>query len=243
MTYRKLKYLSILGIIGLAIACTHEPAEGPITDGGNGGGNGGGGGGGTLQPCDPDTIYFSQTILPLLTSSCAIPGCHDPGTAEDGVILNSYENIMNTAGVNPGDPNGSDLYEAITDDDEDDRMPPADQFPTLSAEEINLIRTWILQGAKNNTCAAECDTLNVTYALSIQPLISSKCQGCHSGANPQGGISLTNYAQISGEALFGTMLDAVSHTGSATPMPYNSAQLPQCEIDLIRIWIENGAPE
>ncbi len=159
------------------------------------------------------------------------------------MILTDYNNIMQTGDVRPFDLDGSDLFEVITEDDLYKRMPPYPEYEALSAAEINMIATWIMQGALNNACAADCDTTNVTYAMSIEPIISAKCQGCHSGSSPQGGISLTNYGQVSSEALFGTLLDAVQHTGTATPMPYNSAQLPDCEIDLIRIWIENGAPE
>lgn len=241
MHFRTLLYLLILTCILFAPACKHDIPEPPPGTDGNGGG--GPGGEDPLPPCDPDTVYFSQSILPLLVSSCAIPGCHDAGSAEDGVVLDNYANIFETGDIDPFDLDGSDLYEVITENDDDDRMPPPDEYPPLSSEEIALIRDWILQGAKNNSCAADCDTTNVTYALSIEPLISAKCQGCHSGANPQSGLSLTNYNQISTAALFGDMLDAVQHTGTATPMPFNSTQLPQCEIDLIRIWIENGAPE
>jgi hypothetical protein len=231
------KSSAVLLLAVFTISCKHTPLDPP------GDGSGNGGGGTVLLPCDPDTVYFSTSILPLLVSSCAIPGCHDPATAEDGVILNNYANIMNTGDVRPFDLDGSDLFEVITETDPDDRMPPANEFPPLSENEIDLIRTWILQGAKNNSCASACDTTNVTYNFSIKPLIEAKCQGCHSGANPQGGIALTDYNQISAVALFGTMLQAVEHSAGATPMPLNSPKLPDCEIDLIRIWIENGAPQ
>ena len=235
--------IQICIVVILMIGCQHQPPEDPPVD--TGGTSGGGGGGGTDPVvCDPDTIYFQQAVLPLIVSSCAIPGCHDPGSNEDGVTLNNYQNIFNTGDIDPFDPNGSDLYEVITDTDPDDRMPPAGEYPPLSADEIAIIRDWILQGALNNSCeSAECDTTNVTYALSIEPIMESKCMGCHSGSSPQGGLSLSNYAEISSEALFGDVLATVQHANGVTAMPYNSAQLPQCEIDLIRIWIENGAPE
>jgi hypothetical protein len=232
--------------------CQHEPPEAPPADPGGGGsgggggtgGGGGGGGGGTPVICDPDTVYFQQAVLPLIVSSCAIPGCHDPGSHEDGVTLNNYQNIFTTGDIDPFDLDGSDLYEVITETDPDKLMPPPDQYPSLSADEIALIRDWILQGALNNSCeSAACDTTNVTYIASIEPIISTKCMGCHSGANPQGDLSLTNYSEVSSEALFGDVLAAVQHQSGVTAMPYNSEMLPQCEIDLIRIWIENGAPE
>ena len=230
-----------LFLIVLLWCCQHDPLEGPPGSDPN---NGGGGGGGAPELCDPDSIYFQQSVLLLIVSSCAIPGCHDPGAAEDDVILNNYNNIINTGDVDPFDLNGSDLYDVITEDDPDKLMPPPDEFPSLTEDEIAIIRNWILQGALNNSCeSASCDTTNVNFSSSIEPIFSAKCTGCHSGDTPQGGISLTNYAEISSESLFGDVLAAVQHQEGVTNMPFNSPQLPQCEIELIRIWIENGAPE
>jgi len=191
--------------------------------------------------CDPNVVYFQQQILPLLLSNCAFSGCHDAASHQDGVILDSYWNIINTGDVEPGDPYDSDLFEVLIDTDLDDRMPPWPEYNALPTAQIDLIRNWILQGAQNNSCVG-CDTTNVTYQSQIGSLIATRCQGCHSGNNPDGGISLTNYNQVKNEALFGLLYDAVSHNGNATNMPYNSGQIPECEIDLIRIWIENGAP-
>jgi hypothetical protein len=192
--------------------------------------------------CHPDTVYFQQQILPLLSASCAFSGCHDAASAEDGVILDNYWNIMQTADVNPGDPEGSDLYEVLVEDyDDDDRMPPYPDYEPLSPAQIALIYNWIAQGALNNSCE-DCVTENITYETVIGSLIQNRCQSCHSGASPDGGILLTNYAQVSNVAINGPMEEAITHTGSAAPMPYNSPQLPQCEVDQIVTWINNGAP-
>lgn len=178
----------------------------------------------------------------MLSASCAFSGCHDASTAEDGVILDNYWNILQTADVDPGDPQASDLYQVLVEDyDDDQRMPPYPDYEPLSSEQIDLIFTWIAQGALYNACAG-CVAENVTFETVIGSLIQNRCQSCHSGSDPDGGILLTNYDQISNVALNGPMLDAVQHTGTATPMPNNSPQLPQCEIDQIEIWINNGAP-
>ena len=67
-------------------ACVHEPQDDLLgngnTDDNNGGGNGGGGG---ETDCDPNTVYFTNTILPLLQSRCAQPGCHAQADMQDGV--------------------------------------------------------------------------------------------------------------------------------------------------------------
>ena len=47
----------------------------------------------------------------------------------------------------PGDPTQSPLLERITDDDEDLRMPPAEQGSALQPDQVAMIREWIQQGA------------------------------------------------------------------------------------------------
>ncbi len=237
---KKLNISLVCFFIGLLVivSCKHDPLEPPLKGGSNGGS-----GEEQNQNCDPDTIYFAQTILPLLVSNCAMPGCHSAASAEDGVILNNYENIINTGDVRAFDLDGSDLYEVITEDDPDKIMPPPGEGTPLSSEQVALIAAWIQQGAMNLSCSSNCDTTNVTFALKIEPLISAKCQGCHSGSTPQGDLSLVGYANVKDEALNGNILDAIQHNGNVVPMPFQSEKLPECEIDLIRIWIENGAPE
>jgi mono/diheme cytochrome c family protein len=228
----QLTLLMLLMVI-LTTSCKHPIPEGPLV-------NDPGSPPIVVTVCDPNVVYFQQQILPILISNCAFSGCHDAASHEDGVVLDSYANIMNTGEIEPGNPYDSELFEKIIESDPDDIMPPPPNVPLTSAQ-IALIQNWIAQGAQNNSCVG-CDTTNVTYTSQIGTLIANRCQGCHSGANPDGGIALTNYNQVKNEALFGLLYDAVTHNGNATNMPYNSAQMPECEIDLIRIWIENGAP-
>jgi hypothetical protein len=138
MKAKHLILLSGLVISILIIQCRHEPETLGIIG----------------ISCDPDTVYFERDLLPLLNSSCAKSGCHDATTASDGVILDSYFNVMATADVKPGNPDDSDLYEVITDDDPDDRMPPP-PLPPLSSDQIAMVRKWILQGAQNLICDVE----------------------------------------------------------------------------------------
>lgn len=232
---RKISILIICCAVIFTWACVHEPdltsvptpTNPPTTS--------------TGIPCDPDTVYFQTTILPLLASSCAIPGCHDNITMEDGINFTSYENVMASDVIDVSDPWDSDIMEVITENDLSDRMPPPPNN-ALSQEQINLIYTWISQGALNNTCQAACDTNVFTFSGAVQPIIQARCQGCHSGGAPQGGISLTNHSQIQAVAVTGQLYGAVSHTGSYTPMPYNGSKIPECEIAQIRKWIEDGTP-
>lgn len=222
-----------------AESCKHEPV---LPEGEQPVGGGTGNGGGNSTPCDPNTVYFQNDVLPILISNCAMAGCHDPGSHQDGVILNSYGALMNSDIVEPGDAEDSDLYEVITENDPSKIMPRPPASPLTQAQ-INTIMTWIEQGAQNNVCnAATCDTFNVTYNLSVKPIIQNNCQGCHSGSAPSGGINLSTHAGLQAVALNGKLYGAVNHASGYSPMPKNGNKLQQCDIRKIKLWVDAGAP-
>ncbi len=197
-------------------------------------------------PCDSSNVYFQNTILPLLVSSCAVPGCHDAGTAAEGIQLTSYQTIMNSLEIVPFDPNEGDLMEVITETDPDKMMPPPPRA-RLTAAQIQLIRRWIEQGAQNNGCdesLGNCDTANVGFAARIKPILDGKCVGCHSALSPGGGINLSTYAGVYGVATApsGVFMGAIRREAGFSAMPKTGPRLSQCQIDLIQAWIDQGAP-
>lgn len=125
--------LTVAAAATLLAGCTHEPAPQPSP-------------GTPGQPADPENPVFASDILPIFISNCS--GCHNMTTANDGYIFTSYETITSKKFV-AGNPDETKLYDAITDDDEEDRMPKAPN-PRLSADQILLIRNWIRNGAPNN---------------------------------------------------------------------------------------------
>lgn len=228
-------------IMGIFIACRHQTDLLPGSDPGNGSGSGSGNGPGSGPGnCDPDKVYFQQQVLPILISNCAMSGCHDNASHQDGVILTSYQTVMATADVRPGRPENSDLYEVITDTDPEDRMPRPPQAP-LQQDQIALIRKWIEQGAVDLTCNSGCDTTQFTYNTTIKPIIVNYCQGCHSGTAAQGGIDLSTYSGIKARVDDGRLWGAINHFSGYSPMPKNGNKLADCEITQIRKWIESGA--
>lgn len=197
----------------------------------------------TPDDCDPDVIYFQQDILPFFTARCGFDGCHSSTTNEDGITLDNYNDIISDLDIDVDDPYDNEFHEVVIENNQgdDDYMPPYPDYAPLTQDQINMVFDWIVQGAQNNSCEG-CVTENITYQNTIGSLIQNRCQGCHSGTSPDGGILLTNYELIKNQALNGLLLDAVQHNGNATNMPYNSAQLPQCEIDQIEAWILADAP-
>ncbi len=190
--------------------------------------------------CDPDTVYFQNTILPLVVSSCATTGCHDQASHRDGVILNDYASIINTGEIKPGDPEDSEFFESLTDDG-DDLMPPPPYNP-LNSEQIQLIRTWITQGAKNNACSDGCDTTNVTFSGQVWPMMESYCVGCHRASAPGGGIIIASYADMVSLAENGSLMGSILWENGYAKMPTNQ-QLSECNISLLQKWIDEGFPE
>jgi hypothetical protein len=101
---------------------------------------------------DLPPIHFSRQIRPLLSDACF--QCHGPDEKQrqadlrldrgDGLAAASDE----SGAIVPGNPDASELYRRITSDDPLDRMPPPDSGKELNAEQIELIRRWIEQGAE-----------------------------------------------------------------------------------------------
>jgi hypothetical protein len=234
-------YLLIAGLTAaMIVACKHQPELTDVIDDSGGNGNPD-----TLivnpDPCDPDSVYFQTQVLPILVSNCAMEDCHDAITAEDGIQLDSYLALMNSDIVDPGDPGNSDFIEVLTETG-NDLMPPTDAGGPLSADQIALLTQWVAQGAVNNSCTPDCDPTQFSYAVNLEPVIELACEGCHSGANPSGGVSLTNYNEVRATALDGSLMHSLFGTGGYSIMPDNTLGLPECNITQFQLWVNAGAP-
>ena len=97
-------------------------------------------------------IDFSRDIRPILSDKCFT--CHGPDENKRASELrldvkDSAFGIRDGHGaIVPGDPAGSLLHQRITSSDPETKMPPPASGQDLSAEQIELLSAWILQGAK-----------------------------------------------------------------------------------------------
>jgi hypothetical protein len=192
-----------------------------------------------VSSCSPDTVYFKQTILPLVTSNCAMSGCHDAISHKEGVILTDYTNIMREVKVSS--PTSSDLYKCLNETG-DERMPPAPAAEFSLSNKANLLK-WIQQGAKNNSCVAtalNCDTTGVSFSATVFPTLKTYCTGCHSGTMPSAGIDLNSHAAIKVYAANGKLMGSINHAVGYIPMPSSTSKLGTCEISQIKAWIAEG---
>ena len=99
-----------------------------------------------------EPVDFSRDVLPILSANC-FP-CHgrDSSTREARLRLDVRENATldrnGLVPIAPGKPGESEIIARITSKDEEERMPPADKGRALHAAEIEMLRTWISQGAE-----------------------------------------------------------------------------------------------
>jgi hypothetical protein len=99
----------------------------------------------------PDSnVSYSKDIQPVLDLKCSNSGCHDDGSRAGGLSLSSWVNTTADPGiVFPYEPENSRLVWAIEGRIGATPMPPIG-YPTLTKNQINGIRIWVEEGAKNN---------------------------------------------------------------------------------------------
>ncbi|HCV42832.1 MAG TPA: hypothetical protein DGH68_05070 [Bacteroidetes bacterium] len=107
------------------------------------------------NPQGPDIVFpssnvsYSQHVQPLFNQACTFAGCHDDGQHQSPLKLTSWANtVMMVPGiVVSGRPDQSILVSKIQ-GSLGQRMPP--NTNPLNQNQINGIRTWIADSAKNN---------------------------------------------------------------------------------------------
>jgi len=87
-----------------------------------------------------------------------------------------------------------------------------------------------------------CDTAAVTFAGHIEPLIADACTGCHSGASPDGGLTLEGHASIAAAFTAGGARDRVNRAGGSSGAMPPSGPLAACDLSSLDAWIQAGAP-
>jgi hypothetical protein len=103
-------------------------------------------------PAASPKLDFIRDIRPILAGKCFT--CHGPDPKERKAKLRLDtpegtfgEGASGAVAVVPGKLDDSELYQRITTDDADEKMPPAKGGKPLTPDEIARLKTWIEQGA------------------------------------------------------------------------------------------------
>lgn len=104
---------------------------------------------------DPKPVSFKTDIEPIFSRHCY--GCHQGAKQQGSYVMTSFGSLLaggesEEAAVVPGKPDESHLVELITPVDGEAAMPQS-PFKALSEVEVDLIRRWINEGAKNDSPA------------------------------------------------------------------------------------------
>lgn len=99
-----------------------------------------------------DAIAYAQHVQPILTKSCATSGCHDPVSKAAGLVLASWNSVMNGSrhgeAVVPFQVSHS-LLTRLFDDTPLRRSHPDIAVP-LRSDELRFLKRWIEEGARND---------------------------------------------------------------------------------------------
>lgn len=97
------------------------------------------------------TVSYHRDIEPIFRANCQ--GCHQPAKAQGEFVMTDFAALLQAGesgepGIVPGKPEESYLLEQIIPIDGEAAMPKKGK--ALSDAEIELVRTWIAQGATND---------------------------------------------------------------------------------------------
>jgi len=97
-------------------------------------------------------VDFNRQVRPILAEKCY--ACHGPDeqARKAGLRFDQRADALaprdGAAAIVPGDPGASAMIARIVAADPDERMPPAESEKTLTAQEIDVLRRWVAQGAE-----------------------------------------------------------------------------------------------
>jgi hypothetical protein len=99
----------------------------------------------------PPGVQYNRDVRPILADKCF--HCHGPdaATRQAELRLDQHESATVDRGdyrvIQAGRPAMSELIGRVVSTDDDERMPPPDSGDALSADEVEILRQWIENGA------------------------------------------------------------------------------------------------
>ncbi|MBX3423293.1 MAG: DUF1553 domain-containing protein [Pirellulaceae bacterium] len=103
----------------------------------------------TGRPClAQEQLSYNRDVRPILADKCF--SCHgvDSAARQAGLRLDQREAAIEMQAIQPGDLEASQLIARIIADDPDALMPPPAMKKPLKAEEIEILKRWVQQGAQ-----------------------------------------------------------------------------------------------
>ena len=101
-------------------------------------------------------VSYVHDVMPILRANCL--GCHQPAKAQGSYVMTDFQKLLaggesGTPSIVPGDPASSHLIDLITPKDGKAEMPRSK--PPLSQEEVDLLKRWVAEGARDDSPPAK----------------------------------------------------------------------------------------
>jgi mono/diheme cytochrome c family protein len=95
-----------------------------------------------------EKISFNEQIRPIFVENCF--GCHGADSAgrKADLRLDDRDAAVESGAIAPGDPDSSVALDRIFSDDPEEVMPPPSMKKVLTAEQKELLKRWIAEGAE-----------------------------------------------------------------------------------------------
>jgi len=112
------------------------------------------------------TVSYYRQVRPLFQAHCQ--GCHQPAKPQGEYVMTSFAQLLKggesgEAAIVPGQITKSNLIALITPENGEAEMPQGKQ--PLNPSQIEIIKNWIAQGAKDDTPASD----NIVYDMAHPP--------------------------------------------------------------------------
>lgn len=95
-----------------------------------------------------------------------------------------------------------------------------------------------LYSPENDTA---CDSINVTFSVSVKSILDNYCLGCHNASTASGGAVFDSYTDLLPWVQSGQLMGDVKQLSGFFPMPPGT-KLNDCDIAKLQKWVNDGAP-
>ncbi|OYW27715.1 MAG: hypothetical protein B7Z47_06440, partial [Chthoniobacter sp. 12-60-6] len=204
-----------------------------------------------------EKIDFNTQIKPLLEGACT--HCHGEKEDKGDFRMHTLEDIQkgneNGPGLTPRDLKKSSIYTTLLlSSDEDTAMPPKKEG-ALEKSQIEVIKTWIEQGAEWPAGVVLEQTPRIKFEKHIQPILEQNCVSCHNADKAKGDWIITTKKEAfsTGENAPNILpFDLKSAIYHATTLPADDddlmppkksgGPLSKEDVNFLKLWIQQGAP-
>lgn len=128
------------------------------------------------EPATSGEVSYFRQVRPIFQAQCQ--GCHQPAKRGGEYVMTAFESLLKggesgEAAIVPGKPDESYLVAQITPHEGKADMPK--DRPPLSQTQLDLVRTWIAQGAKDDTPMASRERYDMDHppTYPAPPVINS----------------------------------------------------------------------